>query len=65
MAIAMTLQENDRDESDETECGRPCAPEAACDECAEYWHRMQTEGYWDRERHRWTDKGWREIMRPI
>lgn len=51
------------DEQEESSCGRPCAPEQACDECSDYWFRMQQEGYWDKERHRWTDKGWKEITK--
>ena len=47
----------------ESDCGKPCPPENACDECAGYWDRMVKEGYWSRERHRWTEKGWREIVK--
>ena len=49
--------------SEESSCERPCDPDNACDECAEYWQRMIREGYWDKDRHRWTDKGWREITK--
>lgn len=38
-------------------CGQPCSPDCACDECADYWQRMVDEGLWDKERHKWTDKG--------
>jgi hypothetical protein len=24
---------------------------------------MEYEGYWDRQKHRWTDKGWKEILK--
>jgi hypothetical protein len=27
--------------------------------------RMVAEGYWNRERHRWTEKGWAQITRVI
>ena len=43
------------------ECGKPCPPDDTCDECAEYWQRMKSEGYW--RDGRWTDKGWREITK--
>jgi hypothetical protein len=36
-------------------CGRPCPPDHQCEECAEYWQRMVSEGLWDPERG-WTDK---------
>ena len=48
---------------EESSCKRPCDPESACDECAKYWQRMIQEGYWDKDHHRWTDKGWREITK--
>ena len=51
------------DEDEEYECGKPCDPSSICVECADYWDRMVAEGYWDRTQHRWTDKGWREIVR--
>ena len=41
-------------------CGKPCPPDKPCDECAEYWHQMEKEGYW---KNGWTDKGWREIIK--
>ena len=49
----------------ESECERPCDPNSACDECSEYWERMETEGYWDRQQHRWTDRGWHEMLRKL
>lgn len=52
------------DEQDNVfECGKPCSPDNPCDECAAYWERMANEGLWDREQHRWTDKGWKSITR--
>jgi hypothetical protein len=48
---------------EESKCGKPCPPTGPCDECAAYWTRMEREGYWDTERHRWTDKGWKEITK--
>jgi hypothetical protein len=50
-------------DEEETECGKPCPPENPCDECAEYWQRMEREGYWDRDKHKWTEKGWKEITK--
>ena len=47
---------------EERECGKPCDPDEACDECADYWQRMVAEGLWDSARHRWTDKGWKDII---
>ena len=44
-------------------CGEPCDPRFACDNCASYWERMIGEGLWDKERNRWTDKGWNDIIR--
>ncbi len=28
-----------------------------------YWQRMVEEGYWDNNEHKWTDKGWKEIVK--
>ena len=53
---------SDEDE-DESSCGQPCDPDQSCDECEPYWQRMVNEGYWNRERHRWTEKGWKEITK--
>lgn len=47
---------------DEESCGNPCHPDQACDECAPYWQRMVAECLWDKERGRWTDAGWRDIV---
>lgn len=51
------------DDEEESACGKPCDPNHSCDECEPYWQRMVAEGYWNRERHRWTDKGWKEIIK--
>jgi hypothetical protein len=51
------------DDEEESACGKPCDPNRSCDECEPYWQRMVAEGYWNRERHRWTDKGWKEITK--
>lgn len=50
-------------EEETDECGHPCQPDNPCTECAEYWLRMVQDGYWDEELGRWTDKGWREIVK--
>ena len=50
-------------DDDEPKCGEPCDPVAACDGCVDYWQRMRAEGYWNAEQHRWTEKGWREIVK--
>lgn len=47
----------------ESTCGHPCDSDDCCEECAEYWQRMEQEKYWDRDKHKWTKKGWREIIR--
>lgn len=47
------------------DCGQPCDPNDGCEHCALYWERMVREGLWDRERHRWTEAGWREIVRSV
>ena len=51
------------EDADEPTCDKPCDPDHACDECAPYWQRMQAEGFWNKQRHRWTDKGWAQITR--
>ena len=48
-------------ETDET-CGRPCDPDHACSNCDEYWIRMKAEGLWDGPGHRWTERGWKDII---
>ena len=47
---------------DEPQCGKPCKPQAACEECEGYWHRMRAEGYWV-DGAGWTEKGWREFTK--
>ena len=53
----------DIDDDQASKCSQPCDPDSGCSDCAEYWDRMVSEGYWDRDRHRWTDKGWKEICK--
>jgi hypothetical protein len=48
-------------DDEEQECGKPCNPSHPCDECSDYWQRMENEGYWNG--HKWTEKGWREITK--
>ena len=48
---------------DTEECQKPCHPDFGCRECAEYWARMAHEGFWDSEKHCWTDKGFREMTK--
>ena len=50
-------------DEDESACWQPCHPDSDCEECAEYWHRMVTEGYWNKERREWTGKGMRQIIK--
>ena len=50
---------------DKSQCGRPCHPDSNCPECAPYWERMAREGYWDKERHAWTEKGWYELTKSF
>lgn len=45
---------------DETECREPCDPQVGCPHCADYWARMEHEGFW--RNGKWTDKGMREIL---
>lgn len=54
---------SEQSHEDESTCGQPCSPNSACDECVDYWQRMVNEGLWDREQHRWTDKGWASITK--
>jgi len=44
-------------------CHQPCHPDSGCPYCSDYWQRMISEGYWDRDRKRWTNKGWREMTK--
>ncbi len=48
---------------EKSDCKQPCDPDVGCGECAGYWERMEDEGYWDRNNHRWTNKGWKEILK--
>ena len=41
------------------ECRKPCPPDEACEECAGYWERMRSEGFWI-DGQGWTDKAVRE-----
>ncbi len=54
---------DDKSDDDEFQCGKPCPPEQPCNECYGFWKRMMSEGYWDGQNHRWTDKGWMEIVK--
>ncbi len=45
---------------EEDVCRQPCDPDVGCPKCADYWQKMIDEGFWDRDRHRWTEKGWKE-----
>lgn len=45
------------------ECGKPCDPDENNDCCAEYWHRMALEGFWDLGKHAWTVKGMKEMSK--
>ena len=54
----------DEERKPEDLCGHPCSPEVVyCDDCVEYWNRMEDEGLWDRKIGRWTEKGWREMTK--
>jgi len=56
--------EVEQEESDnESICKKPCDPNVGCSECASYWERMIVEGFWDRLKHQWTAKGWRELTK--
>ena len=48
-------------EADDIECGKLYLPSSAYDDYTEYWNRMLDEGYW--QNGRWTEKGWKEILR--
>ena len=56
------LDDDELRENDDT-CQHPCDPDVGCPECADYWSRMEAQGFWDRDRHRWTDKGWHEMTK--
>ena len=53
---------NDDEELEDT-CGKPCDPDLHTECCAEYWARMEREGFWNQAEHRWTSEGWREIVK--
>lgn len=59
------MNHTDTEEVEESSCGKPCSPNDPCDECAGYWQSMVDQGFWDIEKHRWTDKGWALITRFI
>jgi hypothetical protein len=50
-------------EADEERCTKPCDPDLhrAC--CADYWARMEWEGFWEPRAHRWTERGWKELLK--
>lgn len=56
-------QEGDIPSLETHDCDGPCPPNDQCPCCYSYWERMVAEGYWDRERNQWTDKGWTDILR--
>lgn len=49
-------------EHPESSCGKPCEPSNACDECADYWHRMRSEGFWIGGQG-WTNKAMKEMCK--
>ncbi len=51
------------EEDEQEECQQPCNPNSGCEYCAVYWQRMEQDGYWDRGKHQWTNKGWREMLK--
>ena len=53
------IEENE----DEFECQRPCDPNNPFDECSGYWGRIVSEGYWNQQCRKCTDRGWREIVK--
>jgi hypothetical protein len=46
---------------EEIECQEPCDPQVGCPNCADYWARMEHEGFW--ENGKWTDKGMKEMTK--
>lgn len=50
-------------DADDEKCCEPCDPNSGCGECADYWQRMEREGFWNMEKHEWTPRGWREIIK--
>ena len=68
MSVEMTpqskaLPNHDRSEQTKAECQEPCHPDIGCGECADYWQRMIHEKLWNESQKRWTDKGWREMLK--
>ena len=53
----MTESKQDITEEEDASCGNPCPPHDACDDCADYWHRMRHEKLWE------DGKGWSEKAR--
>jgi hypothetical protein len=53
----------DLTDEEKSSCQKPCDPDVGCPECAGYWERMISEGFWDQKNHRWTDRGWKEMMK--
>lgn len=49
--------------SEDNECRKPCDPDVGCADCADYWERMQREGYWDGQKHQWTARGMKEMRK--
>ena len=47
--------------NDDSTCQEPCDPAVGCEQCVEYWQRMETEGLWDMKNHCWTELG-RKIL---
>lgn len=56
------LGPNECDHEQADDCEAPCPPDREdCEACIAYWQRMEAEGLWDGSR--WTDKGWKDIIR--
>ncbi len=53
----------DEGELEEENCQKPCDPSIGCGWCADYWARMEREGYWNTAKHEWTAKGMREMTK--
>ena len=62
-AVRDLQEELDELENSESSCQKPCHPETGCPECAGYWQKMIMEGYWSDHGKRWTDRGWKEIIK--
>lgn len=58
------MSTNSQEDSDTEEgCNKPCDPDLNCPHCEVYWERMSAEGFWDSAQHRWTERGWKEMMK--